>query len=100
MSLDSSYFRFPNCSCKKCIVFYFQDKCICKPCGHVIDLHSYSANYIDNSVFATSLQALTPQYSFSTADSNSENTTQGLPTPNNNFLLMTPGATSETTVCS
>ena len=84
MSADSSHCRVPNCKFKKYIVAKFQDYFTCKTCGHGIDLHSNSANSIDNSTLATLPPAQAYKCYFATAVSNSENTIQGPPTPNHN----------------
>ena len=101
MSADSSRCCFPNYSYKKHIVFYFQDKHICKSCCYGTCLHSDSSNYVDNCSFATPLPAPTSQHYFATIESNSENTILGPHTPNhNNFLPTIPSAASETAVYS
>ena len=101
MSTNDSRCLFTNCDCKMFISLKFQDKCLCKGCGHDTDLHTASVNFSPNALFVTPPSAPTPQCFHVPTDSNHAPTCQGTLMPHcNNFLPSPHCETTETVDCS
>ena len=76
MSVNSSHYRFPNCSCEEHLACEFHEACTCgnKSCGHSIELHSDISNDNNNNGFSSPSPEQLPQFTITMNELTSEST--------------------------